>query len=232
MFATYDRLQEPAFADIAMDILACLPLIDRLQEPSFADITMDSLACSSLIDRLQEPSFADIAMDSLSIELPAMSPSFRFSLPHCYQRCSAETTGGGEVTYPKDEMVEREEGGRIMQGEISFLIHLCAIQQDETSKSSSAANELGLANVGGVFVVLMGGMGVACVIAVCEFVWKSRKVAVEERIECLESVWIPLSLSMLQSDSGGLKQDGNTRSVYLTRSRTVSEIAKDLDITS
>lgn len=56
------------------------------------------------------------------------------------------------------------------------------LYQDDTSKSSSAANELGLANVGGVFVVLMGGMGVACVIAVCEFVWKSRKVAVEERV--------------------------------------------------
>ncbi|XP_046985311.1 glutamate receptor ionotropic, kainate 2 isoform X3 [Schistocerca americana] len=55
--------------------------------------------------------------------------------------------------------------------------------RDDTSKSSSTANELGLANVGGVFVVLMGGMGVACVIAVCEFVWKSRKVAVEERIQ-------------------------------------------------
>ncbi|XP_070517537.1 glutamate receptor ionotropic, kainate 2 isoform X2 [Cardiocondyla obscurior] len=53
--------------------------------------------------------------------------------------------------------------------------------REDTSKSSSAANELGLANVGGVFVVLMGGMGVACVIAVCEFVWKSRKVAIEER---------------------------------------------------
>ncbi|CAG2056654.1 unnamed protein product [Timema podura] len=74
MFATYDRLQEPAFADIAMNSLACSPLIDRLQEPSFSDITMDSLACSSLIDRLQEPAFADIAMDSLSIELPAMLP--------------------------------------------------------------------------------------------------------------------------------------------------------------
>lgn len=59
--------------------------------------------------------------------------------------------------------------------------------QDETSKSSSAANELGLANVGGVFVVLMGGMGVACVIAVCEFVWKSRKVAVEERVSTILS---------------------------------------------
>lgn len=57
--------------------------------------------------------------------------------------------------------------------------------QDDTSKSSSAANELGLANVGGVFVVLMGGMGVACVCAVCEFVWKSRKVAVEERVSSI-----------------------------------------------
>ena len=59
--------------------------------------------------------------------------------------------------------------------------------QDEISKSSSAANELGLANVGGVFVVLMGGMGVACVIAVCEFVWKSRKVAVEERVSPIDN---------------------------------------------
>lgn len=54
--------------------------------------------------------------------------------------------------------------------------------QDDTSKTNSAANELGLANVGGVFVVLMGGMGVACVVAVFEFVWKSRKIAVEERV--------------------------------------------------
>ncbi|XP_032457765.1 glutamate receptor ionotropic, kainate 2 isoform X2 [Nasonia vitripennis] len=53
--------------------------------------------------------------------------------------------------------------------------------RDETSKSSSTASELGLANVGGVFVVLMGGMGIACVVAVCEFLWKSRKIAVEER---------------------------------------------------
>lgn len=65
------------------------------------------------------------------------------------------------------------------------------ILQDETSKSSSTANELGLANVGGVFVVLMGGMGVACVIAVCEFVWKSRKVAVEERVSTTTSTVLP-----------------------------------------
>lgn len=59
---------------------------------------------------------------------------------------------------------------------------LIEISKEDNQKAGSTANELGLANVGGVFVVLMGGMGVACVIAVCEFVWKSRKVAVEERV--------------------------------------------------
>lgn len=66
--------------------------------------------------------------------------------------------------------------------QLLWILTMQRLFQDDTSKSSSAANELGLANVGGVFVVLMGGMGVACVIAVCEFVWKSRKVAVEERV--------------------------------------------------
>ncbi len=41
------------------------------------------------------------------------------------------------------------------------------------------ANELSLANVGGVFVVLLAGMGLACLIAVFEFIWKSRKMAHE-----------------------------------------------------
>ena len=39
------------------------------------------------------------------------------------------------------------------------------------------ANELTLANVGGVFVVLLAGMGLACLIAVFEFIWKSRRMA-------------------------------------------------------
>ncbi|KAG0711540.1 Glutamate receptor ionotropic, kainate 5 [Chionoecetes opilio] len=56
---------------------------------------------------------------------------------------------------------------------------------DEVSKSSSKANELGLNNVGGVFVVLLAGMGLASVTAVCEFVWKSRKLATEEHVSVL-----------------------------------------------
>ncbi|XP_052755259.1 glutamate receptor ionotropic, kainate 2 isoform X2 [Galleria mellonella] len=84
--------------------------------------------------------------------------------------------------------------------------------RDETSKSSSTANELGLANVGGVFVVLMGGMGVACVIAVCEFVWKSRKVAVDERASlCSEMASELRSALKCPSGTGSGGNPGSTR---------------------
>ncbi|XP_041980067.1 glutamate receptor ionotropic, kainate 2 isoform X6 [Aricia agestis] len=82
--------------------------------------------------------------------------------------------------------------------------------RDETSKSSSTANELGLANVGGVFVVLMGGMGVACVIAVCEFVWKSRKVAVDERASLCSEMASELR-SALKCPSGASAGTGGGR---------------------
>ncbi|XP_028173813.1 glutamate receptor ionotropic, kainate 2 isoform X3 [Ostrinia furnacalis] len=87
--------------------------------------------------------------------------------------------------------------------------------RDDTSKSSSTANELGLGNVGGVFVVLMGGMGVACVIAVCEFVWKSRKVAVDERKEeaslCSEMASELRSALKCPSGAGSGGTPGNQR---------------------
>ena len=38
------------------------------------------------------------------------------------------------------------------------------------------ANELSLDNVGGIFVVLLAGMGVACAISIVEFVYKSQKL--------------------------------------------------------
>ena len=44
---------------------------------------------------------------------------------------------------------------------------------------AASAAELGLANVGGVFVVLIIGSSMAFIIAVFEFIWKSRKLAIE-----------------------------------------------------
>lgn len=53
---------------------------------------------------------------------------------------------------------------------------------DEDSQSAASGSELGLPNVGGVFVVLLGGMGLACIVGVMEFVWKTRKTVQEERV--------------------------------------------------
>ena len=42
--------------------------------------------------------------------------------------------------------------------------------------------DLGIDNVGGVFVVLGAGCLVALVIAFCEFLWNVQSLAVEERV--------------------------------------------------
>lgn len=47
---------------------------------------------------------------------------------------------------------------------------------------TAAGPELGLANVGGVFVVLIGGMFGACIVGILEFIWNTRQVAVDERV--------------------------------------------------
>jgi glutamate receptor, ionotropic, invertebrate len=51
-------------------------------------------------------------------------------------------------------------------------------QEDPTNDE----NELGIVNVGGVFLVL--GFGVLCayIISICEFLWNIKTVAVEEKV--------------------------------------------------
>ncbi|KAG1665509.1 Glutamate receptor ionotropic, kainate 2 [Nymphon striatum] len=51
---------------------------------------------------------------------------------------------------------------------------------DEQQKSLSAA-ELSLSNVGGVFVVLLGGLAISCVIAMSEFIWETKKINESDR---------------------------------------------------
>lgn len=42
---------------------------------------------------------------------------------------------------------------------------------------------LGVANVGGVFLVLVGGCFLALVVAVFEFLWNVKTIAVKEKVE-------------------------------------------------
>lgn len=55
--------------------------------------------------------------------------------------------------------------------------------------ASASSSQLGLANLGGVFIVLLGGMFVSIIIAVFEFSWKRRKLAVDENESLLHEMW-------------------------------------------
>lgn len=57
--------------------------------------------------------------------------------------------------------------------------------QKETRKVSGSASELGLANVGGVFVVLAAGSIIAIIICVGEFIWKMKNIPRTERVRTL-----------------------------------------------
>lgn len=70
----------------------------------------------------------------------------------------------GELDYLKKKWWEQKRGGRTC-----------------SRKSSQDIEALGLPHVGGIFVVLLGGLGLACVVAVTEFVWKTRKISTYER---------------------------------------------------
>ncbi|OAD59458.1 Glutamate receptor, ionotropic kainate 2 [Eufriesea mexicana] len=69
---------------------------------------------------------------------------------------------------------------------------LCSKVDQEPTVSS----ELGLANVGGVFLVLLIGCCGSFVIAVFEFLWNVRKVAVKEKVTPLEALVAELKFAV------------------------------------
>lgn len=58
------------------------------------------------------------------------------------------------------------------------------------------AAELGIDNVGGIFVVLVGGIALAFIIAIAEFLWNVRKVAVTQHIGVREALDKELRFAM------------------------------------
>lgn len=56
---------------------------------------------------------------------------------------------------------------------------------NKDDKKDSKASSLGVANVGGIFVVLMVGLCLAIITAIIEFVWNSRKNARHDRVNSI-----------------------------------------------
>ena len=55
----------------------------------------------------------------------------------------------------------------------------CAIED----RSKRAAAELGVENVGGVFVVLLGGVVAGLFVVIVEFLWKAKNNAKKDQVE-------------------------------------------------
>lgn len=67
-----------------------------------------------------------------------------------------------------------------------FLIIFSIVTSCDVGKEASDTPELGMDNVGGVFLVLAGGLGISILIGILEFFWNVSKVSVAEKV-CLST---------------------------------------------
>ncbi|CAI9738180.1 glutamate receptor ionotropic, kainate 2-like isoform X1 [Octopus vulgaris] len=81
---------------------------------------------------------------------------------------------------------------------------------DNESKGKQNANELGLQNVGGVFVVLMAGVVAGTIMAIFEFLWKSwRNSRIDKQPFCTE---VSQELRVAITCLGSSRKNGKTKS--------------------
>ncbi|CAL4122174.1 unnamed protein product, partial [Meganyctiphanes norvegica] len=103
-------------------------------------------------------------------------------------------------------IMELQEGGRFhILKEKWFKQRRGGGRCKEEAAGGGMASELNLSNVGGVFVVLMGGMGLALVVAMIEFLFLCRDIAQEDEI--------PFSMVVMEELKFVLKCKGSTKPV-------------------
>ena len=67
--------------------------------------------------------------------------------------------------------------------------------------AASSSAQLGLANLGGVFIVLLGGMLISIIVAIFEFAWKRRKLAVDENVSEFIKIFVNRYLKNIGQES-------------------------------
>lgn len=82
-----------------------------------------------------------------------------------------------------DAILQLQERGRLHELKNKWWSQRGTCGAKEVAKgSASMASELGLAHVGGVFVVLAAGSMIAIFICIGEFIWKMKKIPRSERV--------------------------------------------------
>ena len=81
---------------------------------------------------------------------------------------------------------------------LQFSVFLVLIQAEN---KQSQANELTMDSVGGVFVVLIAGMGVACAISVMEYLWKGGSLERKVNMVKVNNIFDFLLFFLVQSEA-------------------------------
>ncbi|XP_066583370.1 glutamate receptor ionotropic, kainate 2-like [Prorops nasuta] len=93
-------------------------------------------------------------------------------------------------------ILSMQENGQLLELKEKWWKEQGGGKCDNKDADSENSNELGLANVGGVFLVLMCGVGFSCLVGIFEFLWNVRKVAVEEKITPWEALIAELKFAI------------------------------------
>ena len=73
----------------------------------------------------------------------------------------------------------------------------------------ASSDQMGVAALAGLYMMLIAGIAFAAIIAVCEFTWRKRKLAVDENVSFGGNYFFESNLILLSLD---LNMVGNVRS--------------------
>ncbi|XP_058444434.1 glutamate receptor ionotropic, kainate 2 [Malaya genurostris] len=141
---------------------------------------MESTSLEYITERYCELTRIGGLLDSkgYGIAMPVNSP-YRTAISGAVLKMQEE----GKLSQLKDKWWRKMHGGGRCQG-------------PGTKTSADSAAELGIDNVGGVFVVLAFGCFCAFIIGLLEFLWNVRKVAVDEKVTPWEALKAELKFAL------------------------------------
>jgi len=87
--------------------------------------------------------------------------------------------------------------------------------------------QLDLASLGGVFIVLIGGMVISIIIAIFEFTWKRRKLAVDENESVWAEMWeeLKFAVNFRAGDTKPIKRESSRAASKSLLSKSNADIA-------
>nr|QRN45440.1 ionotropic glutamate receptor kainate 2-like isoform X4 [Carausius morosus] len=91
-------------------------------------------------------------------------------------------------TFVSEAVLKLSETGKIKEIKDKWWLVKDGTGCSQMEKEEENADELTMANVGGVFLVLMVGCFAAFLVAILEMLWNCRKIAVEEKITPCEAL--------------------------------------------